>query len=203
MTDLIPKTRRAQLERLDGLLYPGEGERLAELGAAVPAELAIVEIGSFKGKSSCYLAEGAKRGGKAHVYCIDPWDLPGNPSGQRFALNSLETRAAFAEQVAQMKLEGWITASQAFSVDAARSWQGPPIGLLFIDGSHVYRAVKADYVAWRRHLAAKAVVVFHDYCEDKNPGVRKFVDQLRRGERRLSGWQFDPSPSLAVARWAA
>lgn len=195
---MISKTRLKQLARLEGLLYEGEGERLAELAAEVPDDLAIVEIGSYKGKSSCYLAEGAKRGGGAHVWCVDPWDLPGNPTNKVRALNSPETHLAFIAQVAKAGLSDRITPIKAFSVDVAKNWQRP-VGLIFIDGNHGRLAVKADYVAWRPHLADEAIVVFHDYAPTKNIGVRRFVDRLLTGERRLEAWEFGPG-TLAIAR---
>ena len=33
-------------------------------------------------RSSAPAAEGARAGRGAHVYAIDPWDLPGNPAGK-------------------------------------------------------------------------------------------------------------------------
>ena len=68
MTTLTAATA-AKLEALSGLIPHDEGLALADLAAAVPATEAIVELGSFKGKSTAYLAAGAKRGGGAARFC--------------------------------------------------------------------------------------------------------------------------------------
>src|SRR5690606_27245307 len=44
--------------------------------ARVPAEQAIVEIGVYRARTTCWLASGAQSGHGAHVWGVDPWDLP-------------------------------------------------------------------------------------------------------------------------------
>ena len=150
-----------------------------------------MEVGSFKGKSSCYLAEGARTGRGAHVYAVDPWDLPGNPAGKH---GYDDAYGSFVAQVASLGLTDRVTPIRAFSKDAAASWGGPRIGLLFIDGSHVYQDVRDDFEAWSPHLAPGAVVVFDDYDTKPNPGVRRYVEEL--------GGTWDLStPPLAIRRF--
>jgi hypothetical protein len=168
------------------------GNRLAGLAYDVPRTNAIIELGSFKGRSTAYLAEGARLGGNAHVWAVDPWDLPGNPNGKHHFAESV-TREAFRIQIHRMDLDEFITPIQDFSVRAADRWEGPPIGLLYIDGSHTYTDVRADYEAWEKHLAARATVVFDDYGTKKNPGVTEYVDELRKN------FDFDTdTPPLAI-----
>ena len=52
-------------------------EPLYDLAAMVPADEAIVELGTYRGASACWLAAGAQSGLGAHVWTIDPHDLPG------------------------------------------------------------------------------------------------------------------------------
>lgn len=160
---------------LSGLIPNDEGDALAELAAAVPEDLAIVEIGSFRGKSTAFLASGAKAGGGAHVFAVDPWDLPGNVYGKH-GYSAPIVREQFEEQLRAAKLWSRVTPIQAFSVDAAGDWDGPPIGLLFIDGDH--DAVAADFAAWQPHLADEHVVALDDIDTPRNPKVREFADQL-------------------------
>lgn len=183
---------RERLAALSGLVSTEVGEKLAELAAAVPAGQAIVEVGSFRGKSTCYLAAGAKDGNGARVFAVDAWDLDGNVTG-RFGFAETSTRETFDAQVRAMRLAGRVTALQGFSVDVAAAWDGPPIGLLFIDGDHSAGAVRADFAAWSPHLAPAAVVVFDDYGTPKNPGVREVVESLD-GDWRIEAGQ------LAVRR---
>lgn len=178
---------RERLAALSGLVSPEVGEVLAALAAEVPADKAIVEVGSFRGKSTCYLASGAKDGRGARVYAVDAWDLDGNVTG-RFGFAEPSARETFDAQVRSMRLASRITPLQGFSVDVAGRWSGPPIGLLFIDGDHSAAAVRADFDAWSPHLAAGAVVVFDDYGTPKNPGVREVVDTLA-GDWRIEAGQ--------------
>jgi hypothetical protein len=52
---------------------------------------------------------------------------------------------------------------RALSVDAAGTYDGPPVGLLFVDGWHSTDAVVADVESWRPHLAPDPIVVFDDH----------------------------------------
>lgn len=186
----FPVFRLQKLMGLDGLVTDEVGMRLASLAYDVPPSRAIVELGAFKGKSACWMAEGARLGRHAHVWAIDPWDLPGNPKGKH-NYSAEETYAHFHAQVDYMDLGEFITPIKAFSVDAAAKWDGPKIGLLFIDGSHTYADVKADYEAWSPHLVRGSVVVFDDYDTKPNPGVKQFVDEIK------GKWDFN-TPPLAI-----
>jgi MMP 1-O-methyltransferase len=182
-----------RLAALDGLVSSDVGERLYELAAGVAEEFAIVEIGSFRGKSTCYLAAGAREGNGAHVWAIDAWDLPGNQPGR----HRYDTaHAEFDRQVRAMDLGEHITPIQGFSSDVAKAWKGD-IGLLFIDGSHEYPDVRADWIAWSRYLATGALVVFDDYATTRNPGVTRLVDEL--AESFEIGGLDTACPPLAVA----
>lgn len=166
-----------KLETLSGLLSPGIGDELARLASLVPADQAIVEIGSFRGKSTAYLAAGAREGGGAHVYAVDPWDLPGNPYGKH-GFSAGEVRTVFEQQLRSVRLWSRVTPIQAFSTDAAADWAGPPVGLLFIDGDHTEAAVRGDVDAWTRHLAPVHTIAFDDFDTKRNPGVRAVVCTL-------------------------
>jgi len=183
-----------QLADLVGLVDDATGLRLADLAAAVSSAHCIVELGSYKGKSSCYLGAGARSGGGAHVFCIDAWDLPANVSG-RHGYAEPGVRAVFDAQVRAMGLERQITAVQARSIEPARTWP-TPVGLLFIDASHLYEDVKADFEAWRPLLVPEGTVAFDDYDTPRNPGVLRFVTELRRATPR-SSWDFS-TPPLAI-----
>lgn len=160
---------------LTGLIPNDEGTALADLASAVPEDLAIVEVGSFRGKSTAYLASGAKAGDGAHVFAVDPWDLPGTVFGKH-GYNAPIVREQFEEQLRAVKLWSRVTPIQAFSVDAAADWAGPPIGLLFIDGDH--DRVAEDFAAWHPHLADDHVVALDDLDTPRNPKVRELADQL-------------------------
>lgn len=195
----LSESQRAQLASLRGLVSEAVGLRLAALAAAVTPPHVIVEIGSFRGKSTCYLAAGARAGARARVYAVDPWDLPGNVTGKH-GYAEPATRAVFEAQVAAAKLTRRITPIQAFSTDVAAGWGTVrrPIGLLFLDGSHLEVDVRQDLIAWRPHLVDPGGwIVFDDYRTRKNPGVTAVVDALQQEP----GWVWDvDTPPLAIGR---
>jgi predicted O-methyltransferase YrrM len=153
---------------VEGLITVTEGEHLAELAAKVSDGQVIVEVGSYKGMSATYLASGGT------VHCVDLWDLGGQRHANRYA-----NREVFKEfQRTTRHLA--VVAHKGSSVDVAARWEGPQIGLLFIDGEHTYQAVRSDIAAWTPHLADGAVVAFHDYYA-KFPGVIQAVDEWAAG----------------------
>lgn len=166
-------------EDVAGLIPNELGEVLAELAAKVPSDQAIVEIGSFKGKSTCYLAAGAARGNHAHVFAVDPWSSTGNVTG-RFGFAEPSTEQAFHENIAAAGFTDRVTALKGFSRDVAATWKGPKIGLLYIDGDHSAKSVNDDFQAWRSHLVAGATVAFDDWDTPRNPGVGLVVTALHR-----------------------
>ncbi|GAH29842.1 unnamed protein product, partial [marine sediment metagenome] len=57
---------------IDGWLSDSEGELLYELAKKVPSGQAIVEISSWKGKSTVWLAKGTEAGQRNKVHSVDP-----------------------------------------------------------------------------------------------------------------------------------
>jgi len=158
------------LADLQGLIPDDLGERLTHYASIT--EGPVLEVGSFKGKSTCYLAAGAQ--GRT-VYAVDPWGLEGNEPGRfRFDL----ARADFDRQTAPYPN---IQAIQGFSLDVAATWS-EPLGLVYIDGSHLYSDVLADLNAWAAHCSGP--ILCDDWGTPRNPGVAKavaeFADQTGR-----------------------
>jgi hypothetical protein len=88
----------------------------------------------------------------------------------------------YADFRAQVSKAGFsdehVTAVKSLSTMAGDHYEGPPVGLLYIDGDHAKRAAIADLRAWRSHLTDDALVVFDDYAMTNNPGVKVAVEAL-------------------------
>lgn len=160
-----------------GLITTDVGEALAALAREVPADHAIVEVGSFQGMSTTALALGAKAGRGAHVWAVDPWDLPGTVYGKH-GYNRPIIRERFEEQLRAARVWSQVTPVQAFSNDAAADYNGPPVGLLFIDGDHAAESIRSDIAAWSPHLADGHVIALDDWGTPKNPGVAVVAKEL-------------------------
>lgn len=109
---------------------------------------AIVEIGSFKGKSTAYLASGCKNSGKGlKVYAIDP--------------HILGTEQLFKENINKLGFSDIVIPLVMMSEEAAKQWN-QSISLLFIDGDHDNEAVTKDFLLWEPWLVEGGVIAFHD-----------------------------------------
>ncbi len=180
---------------LPGLISDAVGEALAMLATSVDPADAIVEIGSYRGKSAAYLAEGATQGNppagqRPTVYAVDPWDLQDEPG--KHGYNAPEVRQDFVWNIeaAGYEIGKDVVPVQAYSGTAAVEWpEGQWIGLLFIDGDHTENGVIGDWSNWRQHLSNGAVVAFDDLDTRRNPGVRRAFDKILTAnpELRLSG----------------
>ena len=172
-----------KLADLQGLIPNELGVRLYEMAKQVPAEYAIVEIGSYHGKSTAHLAAGATDGSKPPVYAVDPWSERVS-AWRSSVMDTLPSPdyGVFDAQLKSVRLRKAVTAVQNTSAKASDEYSGPPIGLLYIDGDHSQRAATLDYTTWSRYLADDAVVAWDDYGTRTNPGVKKAVQALlKRG----------------------
>jgi predicted O-methyltransferase YrrM len=156
--------------------------RLSELARQVPGDEAIVEIGVYKGRTVSYLAFGTRQGEGAAVYGIDPWDLQDQRTQtraqRRLGFADVTTRRIAERTVQQQGMRAHVTLIRGFSTEIAESWDGPKIGLLFVDGDHTHESVRADVQAWLPHLAEGPVIAFDDYGKTVNPGVSQAVNEF-------------------------
>lgn len=187
------RTQARRLGAIRGLISNAVGERLYDLARAVPAEQAIIEIGAYMGKSTCYLGEGSRDGNRAPVHTVDLWDTEGNVGG-RHGYDDPAVFESWMANVAQQQLHSLVASHKMAGVEYAKRYRGRPVGLLFIDGDHEYESVRADYEAWTSHLAPGATVVFDDYS-GRNAGVRQFADEIADA----GTWDI-ATPPLAILR---
>jgi predicted O-methyltransferase YrrM len=129
------------LEEREGLLLYVLARRAGEIGN-------VVEIGSYKGRSTWYLAKGLEDAASRYrVVALDP-HLEGTEQDFRANLERtgigprVDARTAYAEEVV-----GTFT---------------DEIGLLWIDGDHAYAAVRRDFEQWFPRLRAGGWIAFHD-----------------------------------------
>lgn len=154
---------------IEGWLSEPEGELLYSLAKQVPAGQAIVEIGSWKGRSTIWLAKGAQSGQRNKVYSIDPHC----GSEAHVSEGEENTYQELLTNLAKAKVEEIVIPLVAVSDEVAKSWRGN-VGLLWIDASHRYEDVKRDLLSWKPHLASDAIVAFHD-CDQ--PGPARVVNE--------------------------
>jgi len=132
----------------------------------------ILEIGSCFGRSTIYLAEGARHANHRTVWAVDPhtgdiaWDL-----------GRVSTYEVFLQNIRKFGVENRIKPLKMTSKEAAHAWNGAPIRILFIDGWHSYDAVTEDILLWFPHVISGGLIIFDDYPNPEFPGVRQAVDE--------------------------
>ena len=144
------------LETVEGHLYEDEAHLLHRLASEAPAGTEIVEIGSYRGRSTCVLAHAAaQRGG--YVEAIDPhYTYVDGPATFGKADDSF-----LRENLYRAGLDDYVTC-YVMSSEAAAALDYPPIGLVFIDGDHSYEACKFDFTTWSLRLVTDGSVAIHD-----------------------------------------
>jgi hypothetical protein len=160
---------------LEGWMSLAELQLLAQLASEGPADAAIVEIGTYRGRSTVALAIGSRAGHGPPVYTFDPrHHFVGPRGGKAFgppdqaALygNLAEVANGIGETVFVVSLDSRLV---------ARAWS-QPVSLLFVDGDHARHAVAGDFWAWRPHLQTDALVAFDDTdYEDVDAVVQSLV----------------------------
>lgn len=147
----------AELLNLPGWLTSEEGLFLYELAKKVSGKV-IVEIGSFKGKSTIFMGFGIKESKtKKTIYAIDPHK--GKLAENRKALNP--TYDDFKKNIKKYNLDSYIKPILKTSRNSNKGWK-IPISLIFIDGLHEYEYVKSDIKLWMKKLDDKGIIAFHD-----------------------------------------
>jgi predicted O-methyltransferase YrrM len=161
--------------KLPGMLTIGEVDCLYRLGQFDQREGVIVEIGSWKGKSTIALARGAAKVHSEKIYAIDPHRVL--PEEGYFE----DTEAAFLANIKQAGVEDQVVPLVMTSEEAARGWN-KPIRLLWIDGDHRYEPAKLDFMLWEPHLVEGGILAMHDTIRKKGP-KRVLWEQVFRSDR--------------------
>lgn len=142
----------------------------------------VVEIGSARGRSACFMGMALKENGSGKLYAIDPhthtaWN----------DTDSIDTYEILKSNVNSLGLNGVVEILRNTSTEIASGWN-LSIDILFIDGDHSYEGAKRDWDLFSPFVKPFGSVVFHDTLWDLTPnakyaradmGVPRFVDELR------------------------
>ena len=145
-----------------GMLTYGEVDCLYRLGQINHCRGVVVEIGSWKGKSTIALARGAAKVHHEKIYAIDPHAVQPEEGYLE------DTKAEFFGNIKRAGVEDRVVPMIMTSEEAARGWN-KPIRLLWIDGDHRYEPAKLDFMLWEPHLVEGGILAMHDTIRKKGP----------------------------------
>ena len=176
--------RHIQAERISFMSGLGDSSNLLYGIVRSMKPSVCLEIGSARGRSTCYIAMALKENGRGTLYAVDPHtETEWNDHSSR------DTYEILQQNLETLDLSAQVQVLREFSEEVARSWESP-IDLLFIDGDHSYEGVKRDWELFVRHLSPFGVAIFHDTTWDLHPdpnqprltqmGVPRFVEELRK-----------------------
>ena len=150
--------------KIEGWLTDEEGETLYNLAKNCKGGV-IVEIGSWKAKSTVWIGNGSKEGNKVKIYAIDPHT--GSSEHQK-ENKKIWTFEEFLKNIKVQKLDDLIIPIVKTSEEAAKNFD-QPVGFIFIDGAHEYEFVKLDFDLWFPKVINGGVMAFHDTLGWKGP----------------------------------
>ena len=169
-----------------------------EAVATAPPGSILIEVGSFWGKSACYLAEAAKLADKQlRVYCVDPWAA--NPSNNPGMFDKAHGEAGHIEPQVHAQHHDSLFCAFAYFVErtglspdplrvmrmesleaadmfAGMKRRGGDIHFIFLDGDHDYSYVIQELRAWGPLIARRGMIAGHDWT-DEFAGVKQAVTE--------------------------
>jgi predicted O-methyltransferase YrrM len=166
--------------RVSGYMVENEARFLGLIAACAPVKGAIVEIGSFKGKSTVMLAKVAEHYGLGPVVAIDPHNSPelldhdSDPSASSYQ--------DFLNNIQSAGVSSLVEVHHAYSSDVSSTWNRP-VRFLWIDGDHTYKGAKADFDGFFPHVVPQGMVAFHDSLNVFSGPIRVFVEDVLRSNQ--------------------
>jgi MMP 1-O-methyltransferase len=177
MTHVLPDHHRLAAEAARGFMPPAEGEALFATAAAYASVGPILEVGTYCGKSTIYLAAAAEQTGQV-VLTVDHHrgSEENQPGWEYHDLGLVDARTGRLDTLPHVRatlgdagVEDDVIVVVGRSAQVARLWR-TPVGLLFIDGGHTEAAAQADYEGWARQVAPGGALAIHDVFPDPADG---------------------------------
>ena len=164
MTSSAPTTfdsAWAATAQVEGWMTHDQARRLWDRASELADGSRIVEIGSFRGRSTIILASAAPGG--TTVVAIDPH--LGTDRGPQEIVTTEQLGQSdndvFTHNLEQAHVAETVRHVRKLSTDALGDVEGP-IDLLYIDGAHRYAPARADMVQWGSRVAEGGTLLVHD-----------------------------------------
>lgn len=159
-----------------GFLSDAEGAALFEAARTGGALGPILEIGSWCGRSTIWLAQGARAAGTV-VFALDHHrGSEEHQAGELFhdpdlvdADGNVDTLREFRRNIARAGLEPVVIPLVATTAQVA-PFLKTPMGMVFIDGGHSLNAALADWRSFGQQILPGGVLAIHDVFPDAATG---------------------------------
>ena len=171
-----PELRKAA-EAATGFMPAPEGLALFAAAARYTAKGPVLEVGTYCGKSTIYLAAAAREKGQPVITVDHHHGSEENQPGWEYhdttlldpRTGRLDTLPHVRATLAAAGVEDDVIVVVGRSAAVARLWR-TPLGMLFIDGGHTDVAATTDYESWAPWVAPGGLLAIHDVFGDPADG---------------------------------
>ena len=168
---------RAAAEAAPGFMPPDEGLALYRAAVTAAGLGPLVEIGTYCGKSTIYLAAAARVGGTFVVTVDHHRGSEEHQPGWEYhdaglvdaAVGRIDTLPTMRRTLHAAGVEDTVVAVVGRSSTVASLWS-TPLGLVFVDGGHTEEAAWQDYRSWVPHVMPGGFLAIHDVFPDPADG---------------------------------
>ncbi len=186
----LPDDIWQKVEPIGGYLLRKEAALLFWAARQCPVAGAVIELGSFEGRSTGVFALAGRS-----VHAIDAWsstvsDLSAYGQGE-IPANAVFQR--FQNNLRQLQIEDLVSIKRGLTQPIGQNWREEG-AILFVDAGHTYEDVKGDLTVWTPHLHSQGFLIMHDVLGYNFLGVTQAAGELLK-----HGWQVIASSGTAVA----
>ncbi|MGE0860892.1 MAG: O-methyltransferase [Gammaproteobacteria bacterium] len=190
-----PMTRPASLP-------PSQGRQLYDLVLAAAPRRAV-EIGSFLGVSTLWMASALRRLGGGHVTAVDVFE-PRLPFAPTHCGCIVDPAGFVAAAAARAGVADYVTLAPGDSRAFARGLAARDLGsidFLFIDGDHSVGGCLDDFLTFLPFVRVGGQILLHDTHPARCgwPGPRHVIDHYLRDNRHFSVREIVTEPDYGMA----
>ena len=166
-----------KFDSIKGFLAHEEGLFLYELTKKYCLKNFAVEVGSYCGKSACYIGQACKenqtylmtidhhRGSEEQQYGEEYFD----PDEYNYDKEIVDTLPTLLKNIQKFRFEEVILPVVNSSELASKQIENN-IDLVFIDGSHTFESARKDYVSWKNKIRIGGILAIHDVYDSEVEG---------------------------------
>ena len=166
----------AKYKDIKGFMPEHEGKALYKWARKFSEYGPLLEIGTYCGKSSMFLSEGAQANNQ-YVYTIDH-----HMGSEEHQVNEeyfdieifdelskrINSFPLFLENINNFGIKNIVPIVNESSL-VAKSW-GSPLAMVFIDGGHSLETAMNDFISWHEKIISGGALVIHDIFENPEDG---------------------------------
>ena len=166
----------AKYKDIKGFMPEHEGKALYKWARKFSEYGPLLEIGTYCGKSSMFLSEGAQANNQ-YVYSIDH-----HMGSEEHQLNEeyfdieifdelskkINSFPLFLENINNFGIKNIVPIVNESSL-VAESWNSP-LAMVFIDGGHSLETAMNDFISWHEKIISGGALVIHDIFENPEDG---------------------------------